>query len=207
MQPLKPFKIVRSRFLSEQERKLAEFCEKNNISFTKKPNADGRGINDYEIKFEPSYLDGTERHVVEYCKKNNIGYKFAVDVDGHHHYEFDKMIDMETPSSMNSPPRSYSTYVPQLKRDTYQDEINFVEYDADIEELQKSCDPRTAKPKKWYLKLLYYTYPPYFLKIRKKMKMIKSRKDYVEGCIKRIKEEKKEMRNMLVLAGLLPSDK
>jgi hypothetical protein len=43
------------------------------------------------------YIDDLESQIVEHCKKNEIGYKFYQDLDGNHHYLFDKMIDFSTP--------------------------------------------------------------------------------------------------------------
>jgi hypothetical protein len=201
----RPFVIIRNEFLSEQEAKLAEFCKKNNIKFDVIKDQSIRGQHTYKVEFEPKYLDGTEKRVVEYCKEHNIPYRFAVDNNGIHHYEFDKMITLtdENPDKIINKDYIASLSMPDFSRRSYKSEVKFVECDEDIKQLRASVDPKTVMPKKWYLKLLYYVYPPYFLKIRKKKKALVQKAIDIEDRIKQIEVEKKLMRDMLVLAGIM----
>lgn len=215
---VKPFRVVKADFLSEKEAKLAKFCQDNGIKFDKNSDVTGRGTNQYQLKFQPNYLDGVEKAVVEYCEKNKIPYSFAVDKSGYHHYEFDRMIDFSGFSESGD--KKYSTVtcshtnMPRLNH-SYKGEIHFVESDEDIKELQKSIDPSTidlksAEPKTWKEHIKYWTYPKYWREVKakraalqKKLQDIKDKTPRVLEQIKEIETQKKLMKEMLVLAGLV----
>jgi hypothetical protein len=215
---VKPFRVVKSDFLSDKEAKLAKFCQDNGIKFDKTADVTGRGTNGYQLKFQPNYLDGVERNVVEYCEKNKIPYSFAVDKAGYHHYEFDRMIDLGGFSESGDKKYSNATCshanMPRLNR-SYRTEIDFVESDEDINELRKSIDQSTinfeaAEPKTWKEHVKYWVYPKYRREVKAKRAMLhkqvqdmKDRTPDVLARIEMIETEKKLMRDMLVLAGLV----
>lgn len=212
-------RLVKNKFLSEQEAKLAKFCEDNKISFVKQNDASGRGVNSYKFEFKPKFLDETEAHVIRYLEKYGIKYKFAVDDKGIHHYDFDGFVDLgpETPNNAGAIIRAE---MPVFKR-TYSEEIKATEEnDASINELKKEISKletevgnlKEETKRNWFQnawhKTWYYLLRSYRNKIDKeksdKAKRINTLEDkirYKKSEILSISAEKKWTKDMLMLAG------
>lgn len=217
---MKPFKIVPSPNFCDEEAKLIEFCKKNGIRFKKMNDPSSkRGRNSYELVFETPFLDDIERQVVEHCNREGIKYKFASDIDGVHHYEFDQMIELTD----NQPDKVIDRNMVMAEmphiRHRYDREINFVEKDDDIQKLEDSINPKKLKahfrkyfkPKSRWGKIAYYFTPYYFVVNRRVNKSVnhsltKKAVENVKDTIESLRVEKEQMRQMLVLAGLIEDE-
>lgn len=211
-------RLIRNKYLSEKEAKLAKFCEDNGIQFAKHNDRSGRGKNEYSFEFQPSYLDETEAKVCQYLEMKGIGYKFAVDEKGTHHYEFNEMIetDYAFPENASSIIRQE---MPKLRKN-YQKDFSFLDEEEDTkyikDEIDKLNDEITALEKKgdlkrWWQKAWYYVWSPYRNKVKNRVKKkiddLQYKINEKERNIERIKAEKQLLREMLVLAEVDLDDK
>jgi hypothetical protein len=210
-------KFVKSRFLSEQEAKLAKFCEENDIGFIKRFDASGRGKNHYEFDFKPGFIDETEARVCQFLDRNGISYKFAVDEGGTHHYEFSEMITMEA-EVPNNLQQLIKAEMPKLRRN-YNKEAKLLEDNGQIDCINKeitTAEDKITKLKedknlsKWWEKLWYKVWTPYREKVDEKTtKAVNKLQDeirYKKSEIETIKSERETFKNMLVLAGFFDDD-
>ena len=217
-------RLVRNAYLSEQEEKLAKFCEQNGISFIKRSDFAGRGKTHYELDFKPEFLDETEARVSQHLDRTGIRYKFAIDKGGTHHYEFAEMIELEPIGEKGEVviDRKYVehciTEMPKLKRD-YKRETKLLEDDGRTKYIKSQIDgiklkienlKKEGDLEKWHEKLWYYVWKPFRNKVDDRIKKsIKKLEDEIrdkESSISLIEAERVMLRDMLVLADIIPDD-
>jgi len=217
-------KLVRNPYLSEQEEKLAKFCEKNGISFVKRSDPTGRGKSHYELDFKPEFLDETEARVCQHLDRNGIKYRFAVDKGGTHHYAFDKMVELEPLDSRGEVivDRKYVEHciaeMPKLRRD-YKRELKLLEDDGQVKEIKRQIDKIKSQIEdlkkntdlvKWHHRLWYAVWKPFRTKVddrvKKSIRKLECDIQSKESHISCIEAERLMFRDMLVLADIIPDD-
>ncbi len=215
-------KLVRSQYLSEQEEKLAKFCQENDIKFVKRADLSGRGKTHYELDFKPEFLDETEAWVAQHLDRTGIRYKFAVDKGGTHHYEFSEMLTLEPLDRTEVIiDRKYvearMSEMPKLRRN-YNREVKLVENDTDIkfykDKIEKAekevaaLKEKLTPPTAWE-KAFAYVWKPYKVKkqneenkLKAEIKKLQDKIEDFKSSITRVETEKKLMREMLILADI-----
>lgn len=213
--------FIKNQFLSDQEAKLAKFCEDNNINFSLEKDSSGRGKNSYSFNFKPNCIDLTEAKVVQHLEMTGKKYKFAVDENGIHHYEFPEMIEFnynEYPTyDTDSIKATLLQEMPKIrkvtKETTYLDDDTDIKYiEKEIEQIKSEITKLKEKGdfKNWWSKAWYYIWYPYRKKVKQQVqdninKLLREI-DGKETQILCIKAEKKELREMLILAEVLPEE-
>lgn len=187
-------KVLPHRHLTEQETKLVEFCRAQGIDIGMGFLAGGRGRHTYHITFHPKFLDKTEKHVVDLCEKQGINYTFTRDVDGFHHYEFDKFV--EQPDNKGG-----GEYIIDLSKIRNDRGSFFVLPDPpEVEEVKPDL-PRLN----WWRKALYYCVPSYKSHHDKKVVQTEEKAKKETERLKaeaRVVKERKDQLELLILAGL-----
>lgn len=223
--------FVRSETLSKEEDKLETFCKNNGIKYEKTHDTSGRGKNNYSFTFEPNYIDITEAKVVEYIKKHRIDYTFTIDEDHNHHYTFEKLIDLNSYGypEYNCPKnaktiiksefnkfKNHSQRSEEMPVSRNRESISFEDVDKKIEEIkhklseaEKEIEQLRTKGnlKNLWQKFWYYVWSPYRNEIKNIVKQeienLQNKVAYFQKEINNAEQEKKDLFNALVLAGIL----
>ncbi len=116
-------------YLSKEEEEFVKFCQKLGIEI--KIQTSNELERTYSAILKPEYLDSVEENVIRHCKEHGIKYSFYRDLDGNHHYDFSKLVDVTCEELENT-------------------KLKLISYDEILNKHRNNAIPIKKIPKHWW---------------------------------------------------------